>query len=110
MHLAAGEVRFHPHQAFARAEPRKSEHVPPPKAREGFTRSPREEDIVVCPACEEELIVGPEEPIAAVPATPTATPTGKSSAKVKAKSKKDREEHPFWVVRECGHVSTFFSL
>jgi hypothetical protein len=106
VHLAMG---VHPHQAFARAEPRKAEHVPPPRAREGFTRSPKEEDVVVCPACEEELMVAPEEPAgtaAAVAAAATTTAAGKP-AKVKVKSKKDREEHPFWVVRECGHVSIF---
>lgn len=92
-----GEMNYHQH-AFARAEPRKEEHVPPPKAREGFTRSPKEDDVVVCPACDEELMVGPEEPV----------PAKKPGAR--QKSKKDREEHPFWVVRDCGHVSTMSSF
>lgn len=83
----AGEV-------IGRPEPRKEEHVPPPKAREGFTRSPKEDDVVVCPGCDEEMMVGPEEP------TVAKKPGGRQ------KSKKDREEHPFWVVRECGHVSS----
>ncbi|KFX86671.1 hypothetical protein V490_08949, partial [Pseudogymnoascus sp. VKM F-3557] len=85
----------------ARPEPRKAEHVPPPPVGDGFTRSPKEDDVIVCPACDEELVVGPEEP-AAPTSTPTAT--GKQATKAKARSRKDREEHPFWVVRECGHV------
>lgn len=99
-----GSVRFgaFPLHEHVRPEPRKAEHVPPPPVSEGFTRSPKEDDVIVCPACDEELVVGPEEPAAG---TPTAT--GKQAAKAKARSRKDREEHPFWVVRECGHVSNF---
>ncbi|KFY08720.1 hypothetical protein V492_05972 [Pseudogymnoascus sp. VKM F-4246] len=100
--MAGGSVRFRtfPPHDHVRPEPRKPEHVPPPPASEGFTRSPKEDDVIVCPACDEELVVGAEEPA-------TATPpgsTGKSATKAKARSRKDREEHPFWVVRECGHV------
>lgn len=104
-----GSVRFgaFPLHEHARPEPRKAEHVPPPPVSEGFTRSPKEDDVIVCPACDEELVVGSEEPAAG-----TLTATGKQAAKAKARSRKDREEHPFWVVRECGHVSDFpfFSL
>lgn len=90
-----GQMNYQ-HHAFARSEPsRKEEHVPPPPAREGFTRSPKEDDVVVCPACDGELMVGPEEQDTSVP---NKKPGGKQ------RSKKDREEHPFWVVRECGHV------
>lgn len=72
---------------------RKPDHVPPPQAREGFTRSPTEKDTVVCPSCDEELIhmKDVEEPVV------------KKAGK--APTRKEREEHPFWVVKECGHVS-----
>ncbi|KAL2075671.1 hypothetical protein VTL71DRAFT_614 [Oculimacula yallundae] len=77
--------------AAALAE-QKPEHVAPPPAREGFTRSPKEDQVLICPSCEEELIQdnGIEEPVV------------KKSGK--APTKKEREEHPFWVVKECGHV------
>lgn len=79
--------------AFAAPKP---EHVPPKPARENFTRSPKEDDIIICPSCEEELVdkKEAEEPI--------AKKTGR------ALSRKDREEHPFWVIKECGHVSSIF--
>lgn len=78
------------HAAFAEQKP---EHVAPPPAREGFTRSPQEEHVLICPACEEELIQNNE----------IEEPTVKKSGK--APTKKEREEHPFWVVKDCGHVS-----
>lgn len=81
--------------AFVRPEPRKEDFVPPPPAREGFTRSPKEDDIVVCPACDEELMVDPME----------KEPGPEKKPSARKKSKADRAEHPFWVVRECGHVS-----
>ncbi|KAJ8064973.1 hypothetical protein OCU04_007277 [Sclerotinia nivalis] len=70
----------------------KPEHVPPPPVGDGFTRSPTENDTAICPSCEEELIhkKDGEEPVAK-----------KSRG---APSRKDREEHPFWVVKDCGHV------
>ncbi|RDL39532.1 uncharacterized protein BP5553_03872 [Venustampulla echinocandica] len=75
--------------AFAAPKP---EHVPPKPARENFTRSPKEDDIIICPSCEEELVhkKDVEEPV--------VKKTGR------APSRKDREEHPFWVIKECGHV------
>lgn len=70
----------------------KPEHVPPPPVGDGFTRSPTENDTAICPSCEEELIhrKDGDEPMAK-----------KSRG---APSRKDREEHPFWVVKDCGHV------
>ncbi|KAI6245600.1 hypothetical protein HI914_06096 [Erysiphe necator] len=65
-------------------------HVPPPAARDNFTRSPTTSDILVCPSCDEELTHSKEDPLA------------KNQGKIS--NKKDREEHPFWVVKECGHV------
>lgn len=81
--------------AFA---PRKAEHVPPPAAKAGFTRSPQESDTIICPSCEEEMIHRKDE----------EEPVTKKGGK--APSKKDREEHPFWVVKECGHVSYISNL
>ncbi|RKF55608.1 putative cell cycle control protein [Erysiphe neolycopersici] len=65
-------------------------HMPPPSARDNFTRSPTASDILVCPSCDEELTHNKEDFL------------GRKSSKVS--NKKDREEHPFWVVKECGHV------
>ena len=78
-------------QAFAEQKP---EHVPPKPAKEGFTRSPTEDDTIICPSCEEELVHNKddEEPVVKKGGKP---PT-----------KKEREEHPFWVVKECGHVDS----
>ncbi|KAH7342805.1 hypothetical protein BKA65DRAFT_478677 [Rhexocercosporidium sp. MPI-PUGE-AT-0058] len=77
------------HVAFADPKP---EHIPPPPARSGFTRSPKEDLVLVCPSCEEELIQNNE----------IEEPLVKKSGK--APTKKEREEHPFWVVKDCGHV------
>ena len=48
----------------------------PPLAREGYTRSPAEDDIVVCAKCDEEL-GGGESPL----------------------------QQQVWVIKKCGHVS-----
>jgi hypothetical protein len=72
---------------------RKPQHVAPPPAKAGFTRSPEESQTIICPSCEEELIHKKDE----------EQPVAKKGGK--APSKKDREEHPFWVLKECGHVS-----
>lgn len=77
------------HAAFAE---RKPDHVAPPAVSEGFTRSPTDVDVVVCPSCEEELIHHKD----------VEGPAVKKGGK--APSRKDMEEHPFWVVKECGHV------
>lgn len=76
------------HAAFA---DRKPNHVPPEPAKPGFTRSPTENDTIICPSCEEELVHNKvfDEPML---------------KKGKAPTRKEREEHPFWVIKECGHV------
>lgn len=79
--------------AFADRHERKPDHVPPPPARDNFTRSPMEDMTVICPSCEEELIHNKE----------IEEPVAKKNGK--APTRKEREEHPFWVVKECGHVS-----
>lgn len=47
----------------------------PPKAPEGFTRSPQEEGALICPNCEEELCVGDDD-----------------------------VKRQVWIVKGCGHV------
>lgn len=79
------------HPAFA---DRKPDHVPPEPAKSGFTRSPKEDDTIICPSCEQELVHNND----------LDEPVLKKSGK--APTKKEREEHPFWVVKDCGHVST----
>ncbi|CZR57222.1 uncharacterized protein PAC_07111 [Phialocephala subalpina] len=79
------------YQVAAFAE-RKPDHIAPPGVPEGFTRSPTDADVVVCPSCEEELIHHKD----------VEGPAVKKGGK--APSRKDMEEHPFWVVKECGHV------
>jgi hypothetical protein len=118
--LGQGEVIFHPSQDFldhiqmledaqaiigqmdrhidlqrgngGLSHPR-PDHVPPAAAKDGFTRSPTEKDVVVCPSCEEELIHDKD---------PDELALKKGG---KAPTRKEREEHPFWVVKNCGHVS-----
>ena len=68
-------------------------HQAPEKARDGFSRSTGEDQTFVCPSCEKELAYDPDEETRGAPATK------------KARTKKDREEHYFWAVKECGHVS-----
>jgi hypothetical protein len=78
------------HPAFA---DRKPDHVRPEPAKSGFTRSPTESDTIICPSCEQELVHNKD----------LDEPVLKKSGK--APNRKDREEHPFWVVKNCGHVS-----
>ena len=48
---------------------------PPAPAQDGFTRSPKEEDVLVCPNCDDELGLGDDE-----------------------------TKRQVWVVKACGHV------
>jgi len=52
-------------------------YEPPPPAEKGFTRSPEENEEVVCPNCGDELAIG-----------------------------KDETKQQIWVVKSCGHVSS----
>lgn len=69
----------------------------PPPARPGFSRDTGnnretdEEQVFVCPSCEDELKYAPEDDDGPRPAK-------------RARTKKDREEHHFWAVKACGHV------
>jgi len=47
----------------------------PPAAKEGFTRTYEEEDVILCPMCGDELAIG-----------------------------KDDTKQQVWVVKQCGHV------
>lgn len=73
--------------------PQKPPHEPPPKARDGFTRDTGEDQVVICPSCNEELAYNPDDEDENGPPTK------------KARTKKDRAEHHFWAVKDCGHVS-----
>ena len=55
-------------------------YSPPPEPEKGFTRSPEEDEVVVCPNCGDELAMGDTD----------------------AKQK-------IWVVKTCGHVRSFWS-
>ena len=59
-----------------RPQPPPPTYEPPPQARPGFTRSPKEDDVLICPNCNSELGVG-----------------------------RDEEKRQVWVVKRCGHVS-----
>lgn len=51
-------------------------YSPPPEAEPGFTRSPAEEEVVVCPNCGDELAMGDNE-----------------------------VKQEVWAIKSCGHVS-----
>ena len=92
--LLGNPVQFN-YQANGFGQPRaptpKPPHVPPPPAREGFTRNTGGDVVAVCASCEEELKYDPD--------TTEEGPPAK-----RARSRKDREEHHFWAVTACGHV------
>ena len=58
-------------------------YKPPPEPREGFTRSYKEEDVLVCPGCKEELATGGKD--------------------------EDDPKWQVWVSKSCGHVSVFLA-
>lgn len=59
---------------YTTGQPQRPTYQAPPAAPEGFTRSPGEDDRLVCPNCDHELVQGEEL------------------------------EKQVWVARECGHV------
>jgi hypothetical protein len=61
---------------FGIVQPATPKYEPPPPAAKGFTRSPTEDEEVVCPNCGDELAVA-----------------------------KDEMKQQVWVVKACGHVS-----
>lgn len=70
--------------------PAKPKYVPPPPPKEGFTRDTGSDVEAICPGCLEEL---------AYDADDDESPPSK-----KARTRKDREVHHFWAVKDCGHV------
>ncbi|KAK9771783.1 hypothetical protein SCAR479_11571 [Seiridium cardinale] len=72
--------------------PHKPPHQAPPKPREGYTRDTNEDEVIICPSCDEELAYDPDE------GDENGPPLKK------ARTKKDKAEHHFWAVKECGHV------
>jgi hypothetical protein len=87
------------HEPPARPKPA---HIAPPEAREGFTRDTGEDTVVICPNCEMELEYDPDADDQG-PSNGQQPPPAKKART----SKKDREEHHFWAVKACGHVSLF---
>lgn len=73
-HLNFDHTGFQIEPPQQRAPPPPTYNAPPPP-RNGFTRSPKEDDTLVCPNCEEELGVS-----------------------------KDEIKRQVWVVKSCGHV------
>ncbi|KAK1254076.1 hypothetical protein MKX08_008071 [Trichoderma sp. CBMAI-0020] len=73
-------------------EPPKPPLEPLPPAQPGFTRDTCTEadgeQVVICPACNEELAYDPAD----APATPSK------------KRKRVAGEHHFWALKKCGHV------
>ena len=60
-------------------QPRLPTYDPPAAAPEGFTRTPKEDDVLVCPNCDDELGLGDDE-----------------------------VKRQVWVVKACGHVCAMF--
>lgn len=86
----------------ARQPTPKPDFEAPPPARPGYTRDTGpdketgEQPVFVCPSCDNELKYSPEDE--------GDDKDGARPAK-RARTKKDREEHHFWAVKTCGHVS-----
>ena len=87
--ILPGELDFSTQGFLMGDVPRPPPPPPPPPTydapsppRPGFTRSPAEDDVVVCPNCEEELGIG-----------------------------EDESKRQVWVIKSCGHVcAIIFSL
>lgn len=62
-------------------QPRLPTYGPPAPAQEGFTRTPSEDDVLVCPNCDDELALGDDE-----------------------------VKRQVWVVKACGHVCAIRSI
>lgn len=94
LNYAHHPFQHHGAPAGAPASPPKPKHEPPAPAKDGFTRDTCEDQILICPSCEEELAYDPDEE------EDNGPPTKKQ------RTKKDKAEHHFWAVKECGHVSS----
>ena len=77
--FAAVDLNFHAtafDMGLGGNQPPPPKYEPPAAAAKGFTRSPGEDDVVVCPNCGDELAVNDDEKKAEV-----------------------------WIIKKCGHVS-----
>lgn len=63
-------------------EPSPATYEAPPKAPSGFTRSPEEDDVLLCPNCDAELCTGPE----------------------------GGDKRQVWIIKACGHVSVLSAV
>lgn len=63
----------------AAADPPVPTYEPPSPPRKGFSRSPMEDEVAVCPQCNDELGIG-----------------------------EDETKRQVWVVKACGHVGFQF--
>ena len=61
-------------------QPRVPTYEPPAAAQEGYTRTPKEDDVLVCPNCDDELGLGDDE-----------------------------VKRQVWVVKACGHACAIYS-
>ncbi|KAF2486391.1 hypothetical protein BDY17DRAFT_291415 [Neohortaea acidophila] len=73
--LGLGGRQHHHHHHHHNQRPPSPKYEPPPPAEAGFTRSPGEDDVLVCPNCGDELAVGAEG-----------------------------AKQEVWVVKGCGHA------
>lgn len=71
-----------------------------PPCADGYTRSPREEDFLICPRCKKELCVEDNDDA-------SCEDGDVANARKEAASKGDRGREEVWVVKACGHVRTF---
>ena len=74
--LNFGVVGFDLGYGGNRPEPPPPTYEAPPPAPEGFTRSPEEDDVLVCPNCDSELCKGDDD-----------------------------VKKQVWIAKQCGHVS-----
>lgn len=93
LHILPNSFTAHiPSSASSQQEPPKPPLEPLPPAKPGFTRDTcteaDSEQVVICPACNEELAYDPAD----APATPSK------------KRKRVVGEHHFWALKKCGHV------
>lgn len=78
--LNFGVVGFDLGYGGGRPEPPPPTYEAPPPAPEGFTRSPEEDDVLVCPNCDSELCKGDDD-----------------------------VKKQVWIAKQCGHVSLIFT-
>ena len=78
--LNFGMVGFDLGYGGDRPEPPPPTYEAPPPAPEGFTRSPEEDDVLVCPNCDSELCKGDDD-----------------------------VKKQVWIAKQCVHVSSILT-